>query len=543
MTKSKPTAPSQLRAAIYCRKSTTIGLEQDFNSIDAQREACEAYAKQQGWQVVPSRFDDGGFSGANLDRPAFKRLLTGIERKQFDIIVVHRLDRLSRSLSDFVGLMEKLTKYGVGFCCVTQNFDTSTPSGKLMMHMLLSFAEFERSMIVERTRDKMAASRRRGQWVGGTVPLGYRVENRKLLIIPQEAVAVRRCFNLFLEHGCFAEVARRLNHEGFKTKHHVSRTGRETLPRDFLLHDVALILRNPILAGLMPLGTETFPGEHEGIVTPDLFKHVQNLIGGSDQPKKRKRRNLDYLLTGLIHCKRCGHPMLNSTTKTRGVERRYYRCDSLSKRGHNCGKRNIPAKPVEEFVVAQVREAFEHLDLAAEVTAKARARLKQRRTSLESEKRTLPPRIEQLKKATKEAIREWSVHQLGLTKKGTPTYGQRMLDEALEVLENDIEALEERQVTVNGELHALAQIEIQQSWVETVMRDFGAVWTGLTPFNRTLLLKALLERVTVDANTGRIEVELKDIGDEAEDPSNAEAGNEAGNEAENEAGNEAKDAA
>ena len=213
------------RCAVYTRKSTTMGLEQEFNSLDAQREACVQYIRSQaalGWQVVPEEYSDGGYSGANVQRPAFQRLMQDVEDRKVDIIVVHRVDRLSRSLLDFAKLMDRFNRANVAFVSVTQNFSTADAMGRLTLNVLMSFAEFEREMIGERTRDKMAAARRKGKWTGGPPPLGYDVVDRKLVVNEIEAALVRRIFTLYLELRSAVAVARALNAESQTTKHHVS---------------------------------------------------------------------------------------------------------------------------------------------------------------------------------------------------------------------------------------------------------------------------------------------------------------------------------
>ena len=205
------------RAAIYTRKSTAAGLEQDFNSLDAQREACEQYIRSRErdcWHLLPNAYEDGGFTGANINRPGFQRLLTDIEAGKIDVVVVYKVDRLSRSLLDFAQVMERFNRAGAAFVSVTQNFSTADAMGRLTLNMLMSFAEFEREMIAERTRDKIAASRRKGKWTGGSVPLGYQVLDKKLVVDEMEAVVVREVFDIYLEHGSALEVARILNERG-----------------------------------------------------------------------------------------------------------------------------------------------------------------------------------------------------------------------------------------------------------------------------------------------------------------------------------------
>src|SRR5271169_3207981 len=212
-------APETRRCAIYTRKSTSVGLEQDFNSLDAQREACAAYIKKQpSWVLADERYDDGGFTGANIERPAFQRLLTDIDAKRIDVVVVYKVDRLSRSLLDFAKLMERFNRAGASFVSVTQNFSTADAMGRLTLNMLMSFAEFEREMIGERTRDKIAAARRKGKWTGGPIPLGYGVKDKRLVVNEAEAALVREIFVLYVEQRSTLAVARLLNEENRSTK-------------------------------------------------------------------------------------------------------------------------------------------------------------------------------------------------------------------------------------------------------------------------------------------------------------------------------------
>ena len=199
-----------VRCAIYTRKSTDEGLEMDFNSLDAQREACENYIRSQvakGWQILPERYDDGGFSGGNTNRPGLQKLLDDCKAHKVDIIVIYKLDRLSRSLCDFAELSKLFDEYKVDFCSVTQEINTSTSAGRMMLNILMTFAEFERSIVTERIRDKMAATRRKGEWVGGTVPCGYKVENKKLIVVPERAEVVKRVFKRFIEIQSSKQIA------------------------------------------------------------------------------------------------------------------------------------------------------------------------------------------------------------------------------------------------------------------------------------------------------------------------------------------------
>src|SRR5688500_7418321 len=217
------------RCAIYTRKSSEEGLEQDFNSLHAQREACEAYVlsqKHEGWRALPTTYDDGGFSGGSLERPGLKKLLSDIASGLIDVVVVYKVDRLTRSLTDFSRIVEIFDKHGVSFVSVTQAFNTTTSMGRLTLNVLLSFAQFEREVIAERIRDKVAASKKRGMWMGGPVALGYRVENRKLVMVPEEADTVRGIMERYVRSTSVRELLVELADAGVVSKRRVSKSGR-----------------------------------------------------------------------------------------------------------------------------------------------------------------------------------------------------------------------------------------------------------------------------------------------------------------------------
>jgi DNA invertase Pin-like site-specific DNA recombinase len=268
-------------------------LEQEFNSLDAQRDACEAYIKaqaHQGWVALDTRYDDGGFTGTNTDRPAFRRLIADLAAGRIDVVVVYKVDRLSRSLLDFVQVMDLFNRHGVAFVSVTQNFSTTESIGKLTLNLLISFSSFERDMISDRTRDKIAAARRRGLWTGGTVPLGYDVVDKHLVVNETEAARARQIFELYTQHGSALTVAHLLNQAGHRTKRHEARTGRIKEARPWNKADVLRVLRNPLYAGCMASGGDLYPGEHEGLIDRAVFDCVQADLhdhGGERRPAVR----------------------------------------------------------------------------------------------------------------------------------------------------------------------------------------------------------------------------------------------------------------
>ena len=243
------------RCAIYTRKSTEDGLEQDFNSLHAQREACEAYIKSQqheGWKLMRTAFDDGGYSGGTMDRPALQELLAAIDRREIDIIVVYKVDRLTRSLADFSKIIDKLDQRDVSFVSVTQAFNTTSSMGRLTLNVLLSFAQFEREVTAERIRDKIAASKKKGIWMGGNLPLGYDVEDRKLVINKEEAATVRLLFDLYIELGTVRLLKAEADRLGIVTKKIIRKDGSVTGGKPFLRGNLYRLLSNPLYIGLIP---------------------------------------------------------------------------------------------------------------------------------------------------------------------------------------------------------------------------------------------------------------------------------------------------
>jgi site-specific DNA recombinase len=316
---------SCVRCAIYTRKSTEEGLDQEFNSLDAQRESALAYiASQQheGWIGLRDSYDDGGFTGGNMDRPALKRLLADIAAGKIDCVVVYKVDRLSRSLLDFARMMEVFEKHRVSFVAVTQQFNTATSMGRLVMNVLLSFAQFEREIISERTRDKIAAARRKGKWSGGMPVLGYDVEEqgRKLRVNPDEAERVRAIFELYREQASLLKVVQELERRGWCTKCWQTRKGHVRGGRPFNKTSVHKLLTNVAYRGMIRYKQEVHPGEHPAIVDEVLWQHVQERLqeGG---PGHSARRSSGALLQGLLYCRACACAMSPAHTTHDG--RRY----------------------------------------------------------------------------------------------------------------------------------------------------------------------------------------------------------------------------
>ena len=298
-------AKGNLRSAIYTRVSTDQGLEQDFNSLDAQREASEAYIKSQaheGWRLIRDHYDDGGYSGGSMERPALQKLLADVEARQIDVIVVYKVDRLTRSLADFAKLVELFDKRDVSFVSVTQSFNTTTSMGRLTLNVLLSFAQFEREVTGERIRDKIAASKKKGMWMGGVVPLGYRVEDRALHIVEAHAEIVRSLFRRYLEAGSVVRLKQQLDAEGFRLPVRIDGAGRSTGGGPISRGHIYKILSNPIYDGRIAHKGQAHEGQHKPIVPQDLWDQIQRCL--SDRhgalTTKRTRQASEALLAGKL---------------------------------------------------------------------------------------------------------------------------------------------------------------------------------------------------------------------------------------------------
>ena len=347
------------RCAVYTRKSTEYNLDLAFNSLDAQREACEAYIKsqaQEGWRAIPTRYDDGAFSGASLERPALQQLLADVRVGTIDIVLVYKVDRLTRSLADFAKLIELFDAHGVSFVSVTQSFNTSSSMGRLTLNVLLSFAQFERELIGERVRDKIAASKRKGLWVGGPVPLGYAAVQKKIVVVPAEAEAVRTIFARYLALGSIRALAEELDRQGIRSKRRQLSTGRSVGGARFGVGALAHLLKNRFYIGEVVYRGEVYRAEHEPILDLTLFEAVQGKLAAQAVARRCRLRGPRVVLSGRLFDS-FGNRMSPSHTNKGGVRYRYYVSQVvLQGKPQPAGLvSRVPAAEVEAFVVAALR--------------------------------------------------------------------------------------------------------------------------------------------------------------------------------------------
>jgi site-specific DNA recombinase len=367
--------------AIYTRKSTEEGLEQEYNSLEAQADAAKSFIASQrheGWIALEDGYDDGGYSGGNMERPGLKRLLADIEAGRVDVVVVYKIDRLSRSLGDFARMVECFDAHGVTFVSVTQQFNTTTSMGRLTLNILLSFAQFEREVTGERIRDKIAASKAKGMWMGGVPPLGYDVRDRKLVVNEEEAALVRDIFSRYAEHGSAARLVRELAVEGRTTKAWVNQKGSFKPGRPIDQQILFVMLRNRLYLGEMVHKGESFAGQHQAIVPQELWDAVHLLVDARRQGPRIKDTDHPTLLAGLLYAPDGQRMLPTYTTKKNGKRYRYYvpylykRRSAASVAGsggalENALLRPLPAAEIEQAVLQQIHTTLQQPEMVIAV--------------------------------------------------------------------------------------------------------------------------------------------------------------------------------
>ncbi len=500
--RSERTGP--VRCAIYTRKSTTEGLDSGFSTLDAQREACEHYIRSQaaqGWELLPDAYDDGGFTGGNLDRPGLTRLLKDIEAERVDMVVVYKIDRLSRSLADFTRLVEQFERKHVGFVSITQHFDTSNSMGRLTLNMLLSFAQFERELISERTRDKIQAARRRGKWTGGKVVLGYAIdkERRRLVIVPDEAKLVRLVFELYLQTRSIVEVARKLNGLGQTQKG----GGKDRVRgRAWDKNSVQRVLRNPLYVGKTRAKDGSLHlGEHDPIVTADVFDRAQASLDERTTGTTRRSRKAEYLLTGILRCGPCDAAMTSSFARGRsGRGYRYYRCCAEQSKGMRCPTGLLVTDEIEQVVVAQLRDIAGRGELRKRVLVRVGTE-RSRRAEIEEARERIDERLAALTAEAKRLIAAF----------GDTANGGRLMAERLGEIEVETDQLRRQRAELEARLAACESARFQSERVAALLDGFEQVWEALVPEERRELLHLVVNEIVVDLQRGGLRIDLHDL--------------------------------
>ena len=503
MSRKKPSTP-EIRCAIYSRKSSDDGLDQEFNSLDAQRESGEAFIasqKNEGWICLPTKYDDGGFSGGNMDRPGLARLLADIGAGHVDCVVVYKVDRLSRSLMDFARIMGTFESRNVSFVSVTQQFNTTHSMGRLTLNILLSFAQFEREIIGERIRDKIAAQRRKGKWAGGIPVLGYDVDRTnpspKLVVNAAEASRVREIYNLYLKLGSLLPVVDELESRDWRNKAWTTKKGRSRGDRPFDKGNLHALLTNPIYIGKVKHKEDLFDGEHEPIVEPDRFRQVQARLQKNCRTGGVEVRNRHgALLKGLLVCKACDRAMTHTFTGKGSKRYRYYTCTQAIKKGRRCcPTQSLPAAEIEEAVVDQFREIAHSSDLRAEVLRQASDHAAADLKALRSEEAGLKKEL---------AWHHAEIRKLAVSGDQTSATTALMAD-----LHDRIAQAEFRAVELQTQIEDLETDRIVQTDVEAAFADFDNVWNTLSPREQAQALALVISRVQFDAADSSIDIEFQ----------------------------------
>jgi site-specific DNA recombinase len=497
-----PVKPSEttIRCAIYTRKSTEDGLDQEFNSLDAQREAGEAYIasqKHEGWVCLPTLYDDGGFSGGNVERPGLQRMLSDIKDGKIDCVVVYKVDRLSRSLMDFARVMETFEKHKVSFVSVTQQFNTTHSMGRLTLNILLSFAQFEREIIGERIRDKLAAQRRKGKWAGGIPVLGYDVDRSnpspKLIVNVKEAAQVRKIFDWYLELGSLLPVVQRLsekavNNKSWTTKRDVARGG-----RPFDKNSLYALMTNPIYIGQVVHNGERFAGEHPPIVDEAVFLQVQSTLRLNGRTGGKEVRNkYGALLRGRLRCTACDRMMTHTFTRRKEKLYRYYVCGHANSAGFKqCPQPSLPAAEIEAAVIEQIRGIAPDRGLQAEVVRQCETRIQEERSTLTAERDQLNrDRVYQ-----ETELRRFS------TGPSSPATISMVAD-----LHEKIQKTSARLAELDHLLTKLESERITATDVTLAFEDFDKLWQTLSSRQQAKLIGLIVERVEYDANRGTMAI-------------------------------------
>jgi len=495
-----PSREKTVRCAIYTRKSTEEGLQQEFNSLDAQREASEAFIasqKNEGWQVITDHFDDGGYTGGNMDRPALKRLLAAVEARAVDCIVVYKVDRLSRSLLDFSRIIEVFDRNGVSFVAVTQQFNTTSSLGRLTLNILLSFAQFEREIISERTRDKMSAARRKGKWIGGHPVLGYDIDPKggRIIVNPVEAEQVRSLFGLYLSQGSLLPVLQETQRLGFVSKQWTTEDGKVRGGKPFTRGSLHATLTNVLYTGMVDHKGALYAGEHDRIIDQETWDRVHENLQNNGSTKGAVVRNkLGALLRGLLFCVPCGAPMMHTYTMRKAKRYRYYVCYNAQQQGwQNCETKSVSAQAVETAVLDSIRRIGSDPKLTESVAAEALDEMARRRRDLEQEAETQRRSLRQL---NQELVREAAD-----TSVDSGARFDRMLG-----LQKAAEAAERRLTELADEMRFVGAERINAEDLRRTLVEFDAIWSSLITKEQEQLIQLLVAKVGYDGRTGKLTV-------------------------------------
>lgn len=481
-------APAPKTVAIYCRKSTEEGLDREFNSLDAQRQCCEQFIasqKHEGWVASDERFDDGGFTGSNTERPALQRLLADVKAGRIQVIAVYKLDRLSRSLIDFVGLLQTLEKHQIAFVSVTQHFNTATPMGRLMLNILICFAQFERENMIERVRDKVAATKRLGKWCGGVPVLGYDVApgGRKLIVNEAEAEQVRAIVALYLEHRSLTATVQELERRGWRNKAWTSGTGHARGGARFCKSTLARLLGSILYTGRIRYRGEIFPGEHPAIVDQPTWDAVQAQLAAQHRSGGAgSRLRHQALLRGILRCAPCGCGMTFTSTRRGPKLYAYYTCQRAREHGAaSCPLPNLPVGEVDRLVIDELAAICRAPALTEQVIAALDAQ-----------------------HADSVATAQARLAEAERLAAGAAAAAARAPDDAAQ--QGLVRQAEAQVRTLRTALATITAARPDPDEALTLLRSFEPVWAELGPSERQELLRHLIAQVAVDGHAGKVAI-------------------------------------
>jgi len=497
--------------AVYTRKSTDENLNSDFTSLDAQRESCEAFIKSrkaEGWQLFPERFDDPAYSGGNTNRPALQHLLAAIRQGKVQIVVAYKYDRMSRNIKDFVKILDLFDKHGVAFVSVTQQFDTSTSIGRIFQTMLMGFAQFERELISERTRDKRVAMIQKGKWGGGMPIIGYDIDSaaRKLVVNKSEVKQAKDQFLFYLKEKSLGKTARRLNAQGYRMKQWINKAGLEKGGGRYNKSNLAQVLRNPFCVGKLRHKDKLFPGEHKAIVDEKLFNRVQKLLSQNNGTHHSANQDKhDFLLRGLVHCKICGSFMTPNFAYSKGRKYFYYKCTKVNKFDKDaCSVKSAPAKELENLIVKRLAFLGRNKKVVDDIVKDAQeSSVKAFRPLREDRKRIQ----DEIRKTDEEAKK--LVGSLGTQNNGASR--NRFITDRLDELQEAKQKAEERLAEIELSIRGLEGRMIDAEVIQRNLQRFEAVFDKLTPNEQKDLLRLLIKEILYNQDPSKIKMTLRPL--------------------------------
>jgi site-specific DNA recombinase len=473
MTESKIT-----RCAVYTRKSTEIDLNQEFNSLEAQRESAENYIKSQkhnGWQLLPDRYDDGGFSGGNTERPALKRLMADIKAGKIDVLVLYKIDRLSRSLLDFMNMAEFFEQHNVSFVSVTQDINTSTSAGRMMLNILMTFSEYERDVITERIKDSIAGAKKRGKFCGGVPILGYDVNSstKKMEINKKEAKLIKEIYKLYAESGSAFEVAKKLNFQGYHTKSWTSKKGKHHSGNKFSPKGVYRILNNPLYIGKVPHNDKIYNGEHKAIIDQKLWDKTQRLLKANSKTAPGSRRNATASpFKGLLTCGYCGGSFGLTYTGKKDRRYMYYLCmTDHARTEQQCPLHRFAAGNLDKIILQQLARIFKTPSMLVNLYNELRKREKLKRKELLKRQSELETALQKIRN---------EIHSGGNIAE---------LRHKFTILDNEL-------LEVKNDLKNLGEVYSTHDLLETC-DSIEAIWEELFPAERYNLARQIIDKITL----------------------------------------------